>query len=50
MFVKRRLTVHQLIEAARHAPTGGNVQNVEIIILEGEDQKKKLSESTVRWE
>ena len=42
-----RAVVERLIEAARYAPTGSNVQSVEIIILEDNDRKKKLSDLAI---
>ena len=39
--------VERLIEAARYAPTGSNVQSVEIIVLEDEERKKRLSDLTI---
>lgn len=42
-----REIIERLIEAARYAPTGGNVQTVEIIVLENEARKKKLSDLTI---
>lgn len=42
-----RETIGQLIEAARYAPTGSNVQGVEIIVLQDDDRKKRLSDLTV---
>jgi nitroreductase/NAD-dependent dihydropyrimidine dehydrogenase PreA subunit len=44
-----KATINQLIEAARYAPTGGNVQSLEIIVLEGDDHKKKLSDLTIEF-
>ncbi|WP_054033095.1 nitroreductase family protein [Desulfatitalea tepidiphila] len=42
-----KTTIQQLIEAARYAPTGSNVQSVEIIVLETDDRKKRLSDLTI---
>lgn len=39
--------VRQLIEAARYAPTGSNVQSVEIIVVEDDQRKKKLSDLSI---
>jgi len=39
--------INRLIEAARYAPTGSNVQGVEIIVLEDDDRKKRLSDLTI---
>ena len=40
-------TIEHLIEAARYAPTGGNVQGVDIIVLEDDERKKMLSDLTI---
>ncbi len=42
-----KTTIQQLIEAARYAPTGSNVQSVEIIVLENDGRKKQLSDLTI---
>lgn len=42
-----RDVIEQLIEAARYAPTGSNVQGVGIIVLEDDERKKKLSDLTI---
>lgn len=39
--------IDRLIEAARYAPTGSNVQSVEIIVIENDARKKELSELTI---
>lgn len=39
--------IKRLIEAARYAPTGANVQGVEIIVLEDDQRKKRLSDLTI---
>jgi nitroreductase len=44
-----KAVIHQLIEAARYAPTGSNVQGVEIIVLEDEQRKKALSDLTIAF-
>jgi nitroreductase/NAD-dependent dihydropyrimidine dehydrogenase PreA subunit len=40
-------TIKRLIEAARYAPTGANVQSVEIVVVEDDQRKKKLSDLTI---
>ncbi len=45
--VVSRAVIGQLIEAARYAPTGSNVQGVEIIVLEDDARKKALSDLTI---
>ncbi len=42
-----RDVIGQLIGAARYAPTGSNVQGVEIIVLEDDARKKELSDLTI---
>ncbi|RJQ87925.1 MAG: hypothetical protein C4519_00045 [Desulfobacteraceae bacterium] len=42
-----KATINRLIESARYAPTGSNVQGVEIIVLEDGERKKKLSDLTI---
>ncbi|MCJ8501557.1 nitroreductase family protein [Desulfatitalea alkaliphila] len=39
--------IQQLIEAARYAPTGSNVQSVEIIVVEDAHRKRILSDLSV---
>lgn len=39
--------IQQLIEAARYAPTGSNVQSVEIIVVENDQRKKQLSDLSI---
>lgn len=39
--------IEQLIEAARYAPTGSNVQGVEIIVIQDDKRKKQLSDLTI---
>jgi len=41
--------IRRLIEAARYAPTGSNVQSVGIIVLENDARKKKLSDLTIDY-
>jgi nitroreductase/NAD-dependent dihydropyrimidine dehydrogenase PreA subunit len=42
-----RKVLEQLIDAVRYAPTGGNDQNVEIIVVENPERIRRLSELTV---
>jgi nitroreductase/NAD-dependent dihydropyrimidine dehydrogenase PreA subunit len=42
-----RKDLEQLIDAARYAPTGGNFQRVEIIVVENPERIRRLSELTV---
>jgi nitroreductase len=42
-----RADLERLIDACRYAPTGGNAQAVEIIVLENRDKIKRLSDYTV---
>jgi nitroreductase/NAD-dependent dihydropyrimidine dehydrogenase PreA subunit len=42
-----RSVIERMIEAVRYAPTGGNVQGVDIIVLEDSEHKKKLSDLTI---
>jgi nitroreductase/NAD-dependent dihydropyrimidine dehydrogenase PreA subunit len=44
-----KAVIRRLIEAARYAPTGSNVQSVEIIVLENDARKKKLSDLTIDY-
>ena len=49
-FRKRRIPrklLEQLIDAVRYAPTGGNDQNVEIMVVENPERIRRLSELTV---
>jgi nitroreductase len=39
--------IDRLIEAARYAPTGSNVQSVELIVIQNNERKKELSELTI---
>lgn len=39
--------LEMLVDACRYAPTGGNVQNVELVVVEDRDKIKKLSNLTV---
>ena len=42
-----RADLETLIDACRYAPTGGNAQAVEIIVLENRDKIKRLSDYTI---
>ena len=42
-----RKDLEQLIDAVRYAPTGGNDQNVEIMVVENPERIRRLSELTV---
>lgn len=42
-----RADLETLIDACRYAPTGGNAQAVEIMVLENRDKMKKLSDYTI---
>jgi nitroreductase/NAD-dependent dihydropyrimidine dehydrogenase PreA subunit len=42
-----RTDLETLIDACRYAPTGGNAQSVEIIVLENQDKIKRLSDYTI---
>ncbi len=42
-----RPDLETLIDAVRYAPTGGNAQAVEIIVVENKDTMKRLSDDTV---
>ena len=41
-----REVIDQLVDVCRYAPTGSNVQNVEILLLQDPDKIKKLSDLT----
>jgi len=42
-----RETIEKLIDVCRYAPTGSNVQGVEIIVVENPERRKKLSDLTL---
>jgi nitroreductase/NAD-dependent dihydropyrimidine dehydrogenase PreA subunit len=42
-----RTDLETLVDSCRYAPTGGNAQSVEIIVLENRDKIKKLSDYTI---
>jgi len=42
-----RADLETLIDACRYAPTGGNAQSVEIIVVENRDKIKRLSDYTI---
>jgi nitroreductase len=39
--------LEKLVDVCRYAPTGGNMQSVEIIVVEGAERRQKLSDLTV---
>ena len=41
--------LEKLIDACRYSPTGSNVQNVEIIVVEDPERMQKLSDMTVDY-
>ena len=44
-----RADLETLIDACRYAPTGGNAQSIEIIVLENREKIKRLSDYTVNF-
>ena len=44
-----REVIERLVEATRYAPTGGNVQGVDMIVLEDDERKKRLSDLTIDY-